>query len=399
MNENWYFTAPWDPVPIRRGDALGFRLIADHFADLIAPGLSNGTSDARWIAILSWCLQWSGVAWRKAGGGDLSTRDGQKARYAWLRPLELLWVARTLESGQTTGQLRGKRGVQRWLNLKERKRPANFTMSADQFRRYRQIGTYGVYRVALRSMPGLTTGDGWTLGDEGQKLAKLVNQNLPKSAQLEQEQFKSTRWGSWSGNEARYWVENGWKDWNCKSSRQFLPTPNEAILELLPNEERKILRAAIFDKDSTRLKMAEIVARAENAKTHAEICDVLAKNFPDTLSSLPAFTRFADAAMDAMRAMWIQINQNKDSQTPTIDSIAGSMKSNGLEPLLKAGREWCAWLKSNQQSGFPKGHDVVTALAESLSKAKTPTDQIRALSLHHEEYGGGGAGSAFRMTS
>ena len=21
----WYFTAPWDPVPIRRGDALGFR--------------------------------------------------------------------------------------------------------------------------------------------------------------------------------------------------------------------------------------------------------------------------------------------------------------------------------------------------------------------------------------
>src|SRR5262249_14808115 len=38
MNEQpgWYFTAPWDPVPIRRGDALGFRAGADYFADLLA---------------------------------------------------------------------------------------------------------------------------------------------------------------------------------------------------------------------------------------------------------------------------------------------------------------------------------------------------------------------------
>jgi hypothetical protein len=92
----WYFTAPWEQMPIRRGDALGFRAGADYFADLMAPGLSNNTSDARWVSILSWCLQWSHVAWRSAGGGDLARRDDQRARYAWLRPLELLWVDRTL---------------------------------------------------------------------------------------------------------------------------------------------------------------------------------------------------------------------------------------------------------------------------------------------------------------
>ena len=31
----WYFTAPWTPVAIRRGDALGFRASAEYFADLL----------------------------------------------------------------------------------------------------------------------------------------------------------------------------------------------------------------------------------------------------------------------------------------------------------------------------------------------------------------------------
>ena len=110
---SWYFTAPWEPVAIRRGDALGLRAAADYFADLIAPGLSNATSDARWISLMSWCLKWSHVVWQKADGGDLSTREAQRTRYAWLRPLELLWIARTLEAGQTTGQLRGRRSVER----------------------------------------------------------------------------------------------------------------------------------------------------------------------------------------------------------------------------------------------------------------------------------------------
>jgi hypothetical protein len=65
---SWYLTQPWDPVSIRRGDPLGFRAASDYFADLLAPGLSNSTSDARWISLLSWCLKWSHVVWTNAGG-------------------------------------------------------------------------------------------------------------------------------------------------------------------------------------------------------------------------------------------------------------------------------------------------------------------------------------------
>jgi len=388
MNGNWYFTAPWDPVPIRRADALGFRVCADHFADLLAPGLSNGTSDARWISILSWCLQWSDVAWRKAGGGDLSTRDGQRARYAWLRPLELLWVARTLESGQTTGQLRGKRSVQRWREG-DRKAP-DFAMSADQFRRYRQSGTYGAYRVALRTMPGFTTGDGWTLGDTAKKLAEIVNKSLSKEVRLEFGQFDNTRWGCWAGDsESRYWIEKGWINWQ-KSPKEFLVTRNEDILKQLPREERNLLNATVFAKDSVRLKTAKILADAKTARTHAEICDALAADAlaakPQTsLAFLPAFTRLADASMDAMRALWRQINQDANSQTSTIETIAKSMDGSSLRQLRETG---AAWLKLNKRSDFPHER-VVTALAESLAKAKAPADQIRALSQHHGEFGGG----------
>jgi hypothetical protein len=72
MNEQpgWYFTASWDPVPIRRGDALGLLAGADYFGDLLAPGLSNAASDASWISLLSWCRKSSHVAWRNAGSGE-----------------------------------------------------------------------------------------------------------------------------------------------------------------------------------------------------------------------------------------------------------------------------------------------------------------------------------------
>ena len=190
MTANWYLTAPWDPPSARRGDALGLRPGADYFANLIAPGLSNGTSDARWITLLSWCLKWSHVAWHNAGGGDLAHRDAQRARYAWLRPLELLWVDRTLESGQTTGQLRGRRSIERWCKA-DRKSP-NFTMSTDQFRRYRQVGTYGAYRVVFRTVADLTTGDGWTPGAIALQLADLANQKLPREVQLKEGLFESS---------------------------------------------------------------------------------------------------------------------------------------------------------------------------------------------------------------
>lgn len=392
MNAEWYFSAPWDPLPVRRGDALGLRAGADYFADLIAPGLNNGTSDARWITLLSWCLKWSHIAWHNAGGGDLSRRDVQRARYAWLRPLELLWVDRTLESGQTTGQLRGRRSIERWR--KDDYKSLNFAMSDDQFRRYRQVGTYGAYRVLFRTITGLTSdNDGWTPGDTALKLADIVNENLPGAAQLNQEHFeKGTKWGAWSDAEARYWIKHGWCEWTTKASHSILPTPGDSTRNRLPGEEGRILKAALFTADSNRLATANVLSEAKAAQTHAEICDMLAKSnlysseISAKLKPLPAFTRLADAAMDVMRTLWIEINSDPEAPAPSIDRLA---RSTDLQPKFKKLQDMSReWLSAPGREGFP--HDpVATQLAQSMQNAASPSDQIRALAKHHHKYGGG----------
>jgi hypothetical protein len=391
----WYFTAPWDPIPVRRGDALGLRAGADYFADLLAPGLSNGTSDARWISILSWCLQWSHVAWRKAGGSGLTRRDEQRSRYAWLRPIELLWVARTLASKQTTGQLRGRRSVKRWLDrIEDGHALPNFAMTPDQFRRYRQVGPYGAYRVALRKIPGLTEGDGWTPAKTALALSSLVNASLPRAARLKQERFENgTKWGSWSGgDEARYWVERGWEA-SRTALGGFLPTRNDAVRKRLQADERNLLEPAIFAAGSIRRVAAQVLADAKTARSHAELCDALAGSTalataiePASLAPLPAFTRFADAAMHAMRGLWDAINHDETEQTPIVKTLAGSADLQArLERLRDAGR---AWLNAPGRSTFPHEH-LVTRLAEAMFAAATPADQLRALSMHHNEHGGG----------
>jgi hypothetical protein len=389
---SWYLTEPWEPVSIRRGDALGFRAASDYFANLLAPGLSNATSDARWISLLSWCLKWSHVVWTNAGGGDLSRRDDQRARYAWLRPLELLWVDRTLESGQTSGQLRGRRSIEHWR--KANRQPPNFAMSPDQFRRYRQIGTYGAYRVVLRTIPGLTTGDGWTPDATALALAKLVNDSLPRDVRLREEHYESgTKWGHWSsGDEPRYWVERGWQTSWAKIGG-LLPTPDDAVGRRLPKEERLLLEPALFDPDSIRRVTAEVLANAKAARSHCDLCDALANSSmlskklePASVALLPAFSRFADAAMHAMRGLWDQINHDEAKQTPTVEKLARSAELQLRFDLLRDTS--VAWLRAPRRSVFP--HDnVVTRLADAVRDAASPLDQLRALARHHHEYGGG----------
>lgn len=391
MTMGWYFTAPWDQVPVRRGDALGFRAGADYFAELLAPGLSNSTVDARWITLLSWCLKWSHVAWSSAGGGDLSLRDEQHARYAWLRPLELLWVARTLKAGQDTGQLRGRRSIERWFKVNEQS--PNFGMSPDQFRRYRQVGMYVAYRVVFRNVAGLTTGDGWTPGNTALKLADLVNYSLPGTSRLKKEQFENgVKWGHWNGGkEARYWVEHGWNSWATKSG--FLPTPKDAVDKSLPKKERDLIKPALFGEDSIRQITAKVLASAKGAKSHADLCEALAKSRelsralkPAALASLPAFSRFADAAMDAMRELWFEIYSDKTEQAPAIAKLARSKNlPTMLNELQNASQ---AWLKAPGRNEFPHGQ-VVTEVAEAVRDASTTLTQLQALTRHHNKHGGG----------
>lgn len=392
MNPNWYLTAPWEPVSIRRGDALGFRPGADYFADLIAPGLNNGTSDARWITLLAWGLKWSHVVWRHTGGGDLTQRDAQRARYAWLRPLELLWVDRTLESGQATGQLRGRRSIERWRRAD--RKPSNFGMNAEQFRRYRQVGTYGAYRVAFRTVAGLTTGDGWTPGPIALQLADLANQNLPRGVRLKDSHFENgTRWGSWRHQEARFWTERGWTAWQMEANHGLLPTPDEAADKPLSGDERSLLEPALFEPGAVRRTTAEVLAGANAARSHAELCDALAtstalakKLEPASLALLPAFTRLADAAMHAMRVLWNAINQDAEAQAPTIHKLARATEVPDSFRQLQAA--CTTWLKMSNRHTFPH-HQVVTDLAEGMLRATSLTQQIQALTKHHQVHGGG----------
>ena len=93
----WFLTAPVERIATRRGDPLGFRASANRFADALAPGLSNRTVDARWLTLLCWALKRSRSAWDVHGLGSLHYRGATRDFYDWLRPLELLWVARTLK--------------------------------------------------------------------------------------------------------------------------------------------------------------------------------------------------------------------------------------------------------------------------------------------------------------
>lgn len=392
VQSGWYFTAPWEAASIRRGDALGFRAGADYFADLVAPDLSNATSDARWVSLLAWCLEWSHVVWRKAGGRSLSRREEQRARYAWLRPLELLWVDRTLESGQSTGQLRGRRSVERWRKA-ERQLP-NFAMSPDQLRSFRQVGTYGAYRVVFRRVGGLTTGDGWTPVSTALELSALVNDGLPRDVRLEHRRFESgTKWRHWTDEEARYWVEHGWPTAWSRAGEGFLPTPDAAVRERLPERERRLLEAVLFGPDSVRRVTAGAMAGARGASTHTDLCDALASSTalsmklgPRLLAPLPAFTRFADSSMHAMRGLWTDMSRDKQGPTSSIDKLASSAD---LRARLDSVRETAvAWLRAPGRSVFPYEH-VITRLAEAMQQARTPLEQLRALAGHHYEHGGG----------
>ena len=138
VSHEWLFTEPLEQINIKRGDPLGWGDIAEKYSNMLAPGLSKRTYDARWITILCWCLYVSKNAPRK---DPLNTRNGQLEQYQWLRPLELIWIACALSGHNDIKgvQLPGRRGVQKWVNMAKPKqvKDNNFGLSTDQWNRYR----------------------------------------------------------------------------------------------------------------------------------------------------------------------------------------------------------------------------------------------------------------------
>ena len=163
-----------------KGQALGLRALTDEFADAVAPDLSNRVHDGRWVTVLAWCLAGSHEVFHASGGRSMATRNEQREQYVWLRPLELMWVARTIALAEDDWQnrsLAGQRRVRPWYE--DTKRPPLFGMTKDQFRRYRQTGMYGGYRLAFRRWRGMTVaGDGWTPGPATNMLAQWLDARL-----------------------------------------------------------------------------------------------------------------------------------------------------------------------------------------------------------------------------
>lgn len=135
------------------------------------------------------------------------------------------------------------------------------------------------------------------------------------------------------------------------------------------------------------------MAAAKGVSSHAELCEVLANSSrlpkkidPQLLAPLPAFTRFADASMHAMRGLWIEINHDDAKQAPTVETLArSSMLRARLDMVRKTG---FAWLRAPGRDAFHHSY-VVTRLAKAMQTAKTPIEQLRAIARHHYEHGGG----------
>lgn len=378
---------------MRRGDALGLRAMADQFADAVAPDLSNRVRDGRWVAILAWCLVRSQEAFHASGGRSVATRAQQHERYAWLRPLELMWVARTIALAEDwrDRSLAGQRRVRPWYEYYDQSSD-HFGMSAYQFRAYRQTGMYGGYRVAFRKWLGMTVlADGWTPGPATIRLAKRLDTRLgaarppsPLHADSDEHSLSTRSVKRGRGEEHRWWLRQ-WTTFDQGGKNADLNTlpRRRDDFEQLP--EADLLKPIIFGEDRNgkrRLDVAREVERA-SARDHIEVCKHLGRAFSYdyTFALLPRFSRLADAGMAAMDLLAKSLQ--KDSRVRLADAATHPQALRICEELLAAAQEW-------RQSARMQLRHIETAhrFADAIPSAR-PVECLGALLQHHETYGGG----------
>lgn len=386
------FTAPWDPLVVRRGDALGLRALTDVFADALAPDLSNRIHDGRWVTILSWCLVRSHAVFQAAGGRSLVTRAEQQARYAWLRPLELLWVARTIRLAETTKgrSLAGQRRVRLWLDGEQR--AERFGMSVDQFRAYRQTGMYGGYRLAFRRWPGMTVGrDGWTPGPSVLALAKWLDEKL-KAAQppwrlhpdADEAGISAASARKGIGKEDEWWLRK-WQtvfERGPRADEDTLPQGRDDISKL---PEAKLLLPVLFGDHPAGQRRAHVARAAglSSAEQHLDLCRHLATAFKadPTIALLPTFSRLADAGMAAMNVVATAVRARGRVELQQVAALADARPR--CKELADAALAW-------RRVSPPDLQHIQTAhrFAAAITSGE-PAACLRALLEHHEAYGGG----------
>ena len=389
------FTAPWEPVVVRRGDALGLRALTDTFAEAVAPGLSNRTNDGRWVTILAWCLVHSQEVFHASGGRAVATRAEQQERYAWLRPLELMWVARTrilAEDDFRDRPLAGRRRVVRWYE-DDGMRTERFGMTEDQFRAYRQTGMYGGYRLAFRRWAGMTSrGDGWTPGKATFYLAKWLEAKLGV-ARLplhtdEEDGGVSTRSAKMSKRKEADWWLRQWEGFD-KGGRNFdVNTLPRLRLDFAKLPEADLLEGIIFGGDEQGKRRRDVAKTIANsrAQSHLEICEHLSHKFADneTIKLLPLFSRLADAGIEAMDFIARSL-VTSDKPTVPLKNIASAPEAKGLcKKLFQAASSW-----KRNHGGLQLRHIGSAHRFANAFQTDDPYGCLSALLDHHEFSGGG----------
>ncbi|MBP1908313.1 hypothetical protein [Methanolobus bombayensis] len=312
----WLFTSPSNSSIIKRGDVLGWQKIANDFSDMLAPDLNNGTHDARWISILSWCLVVSNTI-------PLRQDFDRSELYKWLKPLEVFWIKATLEKiasdnkygNYSDYQLPGRRKIKEWSgkynDLKE---------LLDDLDNFRYSGIYGTYRTILKNVPGFTEDcDGWTPDIVATDLANQYNIPYQKNISARGNPQPNAYWlGKTS-------IENSDEKslWDLIRSQRIsrLPTSKKSVSNLTKKEEQ-ILISALFSKDGNG-KRRRIVANAiekSNAQSYADLCNDVSKklqDIPDAYLLCP-FSRLSDSAIDLLNNIW---NCIKDKPRVTLSEV------------------------------------------------------------------------------
>ena len=391
-----FFTAPWEPITVRRGDPLGLRVLADRFADALAPDLNNRISDGRWVTLLAWSLVRSHEAFHASGGRELVTRQQQTDRYAWLKPLELLWVARTI--GLAPGDWRerplpGRRRVRRWYELDDLKSP-RFAMTTDQFRAYRQTGVYGGYRLAFKKWPGMTLrADGWTPGVSANRLAKWLDNKLgegnPASRDLatDGENSSFTRSVKLSKADPTRWWLRQWPSFDQHGNRAFestLPRPRTEHKKL---PEADLLLPLLFGEGNGQRRLAVVrEIHASKAAERTALLKHLAKTFSSdpVIKLLPQFSDLADAGIAAMELIAEALKTKANVKLTDIEAKPEAISV--CKALFAAAQTW-------QQipgiSGDKIAHiETANRFAKAFTSAQ-PSVCLLALLVHHEAHGGG----------
>lgn len=388
------FTAPWEPVVVRRGDALGLRALADQLAEAVAPDLSNRVRDGRWITILAWSLVRSQGVFHASGGREISSRAQQQQRYAWLRPLELMWVARSLKLSKPAERrsLAGIRRVQQWD--KNGRREARFSMSADQFRAYRQTGMYGGYRLAFRTWPGMTDGgNGWTPGKPTRQLAEWLDERLGKTARPrwslhgatgDAHQISSRSVKRNVGKEDEWW-RNNWAHFDHPSRDYDFSTLPRGVDDFRKLPEAHLLAPLTFGHDANGKRRRAVVHRIarSSATDHLQLCEHLAEEFSSdqTIALLPRFSRLADAGMAAMDFIAQELH---GKPRLTLDHLASRPEAHKICRELKDAA--AHWLHGRMAS-LPH-IETANFFARKFSNAR-PSECLCALLNYHDTYGGG----------